>query len=45
MMLLERLRALGAEKRVQQEVAFFFFFLVAFKQEIPIIFANINARL
>lgn len=26
MMLLERLRALGAEKRVQQEVAFFFFF-------------------
>ena len=25
MMLLERLRALGAEKRVQQEVAFFFF--------------------
>ena len=34
MMLLERLRVLGAEKKVQQEVSFFFFFpLVAFRRD------------
>lgn len=35
MMLLERLRALGAEKRVQQEVAFFFFFFGGFQTRDP----------
>ena len=33
MMLLERLRVLGAEKKVQQEVSFFFPPLVAFRRD------------